>query len=543
MRIAIAQINCTVGNIAGNAAKIVDVVKQARQAGAQLVITPELALSGYPPADLLLRETFCQSCHNVLTELVKAIDDITLVIGHPDFHEGKLYNAASVICNGKIIHTYHKKILHQSLFFNESYYFDTDSEPCVFELGGIKFGIAICADFWLGHLAHAENRSGLDILLVLSASAYHINKQVSRYQLTHQFIKQAGISVIHTNLVGGQDELVFDGASFAMNRQGELTHQLGEFVEAIELINIYNKQPAKGKLAASQTSTASVYQALCLGVKDYIQKNGFPGALLGLSGGIDSALTLAIAVDALGADKVKTVMMPSQYTASISLDDANVMAALLGVKHYECNIQSLFDQYLAEIEAAFQIVPDPAGSNTMLENLQARIRGTLLMALSNHSGLIVLTTGNKSETAVGYCTLYGDMAGGFAVLKDVSKTMVYQLCEYRNGINRVIPERIIQRPPSAELRPNQTDLDTLPPYEILDAIIEAYIEKNYSPPEIMALNYNEADVKKVLRLIHTNEYKRRQAPPGIRITPCDFGTAWHYPITSSYKAWSASTDE
>lgn len=544
MHIAIAQINSTVGDITGNAAKILNAVNQAKQAGASLVITPELALSGYPPADLLLRETFCQSCNDALTELIEAIDDITLIVGHPCYQEGKLYNAASVIQRGKIIHTYYKRILNQSPFFNESYYFDSGTESCVFVLGGVKFGIAICADFWLSDSLLAKDCSDLDILLVLSASAYRINKQTSRYQITRQFIEQTGISIIHTNLVGGQDELVFDGASFAMNRQGELTHQLGEFIETIELIDIQNNQPIKTKLEAPRLPIASIYQALCLGVRDYVRKNNFPGALLGLSGGIDSALTLAIAVDALGADKVKAVMMPSQYTASISLEDADKMAELLGVKLFESSIQPLFDQYLSNIESDFQISPNSAPSNTMPENLQARIRGTLLMALSNHSGSIVLTTGNKSEIAVGYCTLYGDMAGGFAVLKDISKTLVYQLCEYRNQINRVIPERIIQRAPSAELRPNQTDQDSLPPYEILDAIIEAYIEKNYSPAEIIALNYSETDVNRVIHLIHRNEHKRRQSPPGVRITHCDFGTAWHYPITSSYQVWSTqSRDE
>lgn len=539
MRIAIAQINCTVGDIAGNAAKILDAVNQAKQAGAQLVITPELALSGYPPVDLLLREIFCQSCNDALAELVKAIDDVTLIVGHPSFQEDKLYNAASVIHNGKITHTYHKKLLSKSPFFNESYYFDAGLEPCIFELAGIRFGINICSDFWLGHSSTAFDRPNVDFLLVLNASAYHLNKHVSRYQITHQFVKHTGISVIHTNLVGGQDELVFDGASFAMNRQGELTHQFNEFVEIVGLLDITSKQLVPGKLATSQPSIASIYQALCLGVKDYVQKNNFPGVLLGLSGGIDSALTLAIAVDAVGAENVRTVMMPSQYTADISLEDAHQMAELLGIKHYECSIQSLFDLYLTEIETSFQIPDHSVASSTMPENLQARIRGTMLMALSNHSGSLVLTTGNKSEMAVGYCTLYGDMAGGFAVLKDVSKTMVYQLCEYRNQLSRVIPERIIQRPPSAELRPNQLDQDSLPPYEILDGIIEAYVEKNFSPAEIVHLNYNIDDVKKVIQLIHMNEYKRHQAPPGIRITHCDFGTAWYYPITSSYKAWSS----
>lgn len=538
MRIAIAQINCTVGDITGNASKILNAIQQAKQAGAELVITPELALSGYPPADLLLRETFCHACNNALTELVKAIDDITCVVGYPSLQEGKLYNAACVIHRGKIIHTYYKRILSKSPFFNESYYFHAGTESCVFELNGIKFGIAICADFWLNKSPLAADYSGLDILLVLSASPYRINKQVTRYQFAHQFSRQTGVSIIHSNLVGGQDELVFDGASFAMNRQGELTHQLGEFVETIESIDTQNKQPVKTKLATPQLPIASIYQALCMGVKDYVRKNGFPGVILGLSGGVDSALTLAIAVDALGADQVKTVMMPSQYTASISREDANEMVGLLGVKHYECGIQSLFEHFLSTLESDIKISHDSAETTTMPENLQARIRGTLLMALSNHSGALVLTTGNKSEMAVGYCTLYGDMAGGFAVLKDVSKTLVYQLCEYRNQISRVIPERIIQRAPSAELRPNQTDQDSLPPYEILDAIIEAYVEKNYSPAEIIALNYDEAVVTKVIHLIHLNEYKRRQSPPGVRITHCDFGTAWHYPITSSYKVWS-----
>ena len=535
MKIAIAQINCTVGDISGNVEKILDAAKQARQGGAELVVTPELALSGYPPADLLLQETFYLACEAALTRLAGAIEGITLVVGHPSFRDGKLFNAASVISNGHVLTTYHKNILNKSSYFNEQYYFDPGTGSCVFELAGIRFGINICADFWLSDPAIRATPDDMDILLVLSASAYHINKQASRHQITRQFVEKTGIPVIHANLVGGQDELVFDGASFALNRQGELTHQWGVFKETIGMIDIQEKQPVQGEIVPPQPLIANVYQALCRGVKDYVHKNGFPGVLLGLSGGVDSALTLAIAVDALGAERVQTVMMPSRYTADISLYDANEMVELLGIKHYECSIQPLFEQYLKTLADEFHSSPNPAGLNTMPENLQARIRGTLLMALSNQSGAIVLTTGNKSEIAVGYCTLYGDMAGGFSVLKDISKTMVYQLCNYRNQISRIIPERIIQRAPSAELRPNQTDQDSLPPYDVLDAIIEAYVEKNYSPAAIIALNYQEADVRRVIHLIHKNEYKRRQAPPGIRITSRDFGTAWHYPITAHYQ--------
>lgn len=536
MRIAIAQINPTVGDIAGNVEKILQAAKQATLAGADLIVTPELALCGYPPKDLLLRDDFLRSCDLALQKIAHSIDNITLVVGHPHQDGSKLYNAVSVIQAGKITHTYHKRFLVQPPFFNETYYFDEGDQNCVLDLDGIKLGIDIGVEV-LSRCDLNDIHSTADVMLFLSASPFRINKQATRYQDAQQFINRTGVSTIHVNFVGGQDGLVFDGSSFAMNANGELVHQSKEFSEVVDYIDIDKKQIIKGtNLAALLPSIASVYQALCLGVKDYVRKNNFPGVLIGLSGGVDSALVLAIAVDALGADRVKTVMMPSQFTAEISLVDARDMANRLNVAHTECGIESLFDSYLTKIASDFVISAELSSTSTMSENLQARIRGTLLMALSNYSGSIVLSTGNKSEIAVGYCTLYGDMAGGLAVLKDVTKTMVYQLCHYRNQISPIIPERILDRPPTAELRPNQTDQDTLPPYEILDAIIEAYVEKNFSCDEIAALHFDPEIVKRVINLIHMNEYKRHQAPVGIRVTCCDFDNAWHYPITSRYKA-------
>ncbi|MCB1935218.1 MAG: NAD+ synthase [Nitrosomonas sp.] len=537
MKVAIAQVNFTVGDIAGNVDKIIDSAETAKNAGADLLVTPELAISGYPPVDLLLRETFFQACADALNQLIQSISGITLVVGHPEFQNGKLYNSASVIQDGQIVATYHKHILNRAPFFNEHYYFDKGAEPCEFELAGEKFGILICADFWQAHTATDETLIAPDIdhLLVLSASAYHIDKQVSRYQMTQQFIQRTQVNVIHANQVGGQDELIFDGASFVMNRQGILTHQFAEFKEALDCIEIDHKEPVNGHIEQHLPTTACIYQALCMGVRDYIEKNHFPGVIIGLSGGIDSALTLAIAVDALGADRVRTVMMPTQYTSSISLEDAATMTKTLGVEYNRSLIKPMLDHFLLTLENDFQISPDSTYTSTVPENLQARIRGTLLMALSNHTGSIVLTTGNKSEVAVGYCTLYGDMVGGFAALKDISKTMVYQLCNYRNQISEIIPQRIIERAPSAELRFNQTDQDSLPPYEVLDAVMEAYVEQNLSPTEIIERGYSETDVHRVIHLIKINEYKRRQSPPGIRVTQCDFGTTWRHPITNGFE--------
>ena len=534
MKIAIAQINCTVGDLAGNAAKILDYAAQAKAQGAQILVTPELALTGYPPEDLLLREGFFSACDQALFELARQAHDIILVVGHPHLSAGRRYNAASVLRDGKVAATYHKQKLPNHSVFDEVRYFEPGNEPCVFEVEGIRFGINICADIWEEEAAACALNANADMLLVLNASPYHMHKQVSRYEAVRERIGECGLPVFYVNLVGGQDELVFDGASFVMDGDGGLMHELPVFEEALRIVELVNGQPQAGDIAPALPIEASIYRALCLGVKDYVGKNGFPGVVLGLSGGIDSALTLAIAVDALGAERVQAVMMPSEFTADMSLQDAQIMAEKLKVRYSELPIKLAYDALLSTLAEEFDDLP----FDTTEENIQARIRGTLLMALSNKYGSIVVTTGNKSEMAVGYATLYGDMAGGFAVLKDVPKTMVYRLSHYRNSLGAVIPERVITRAPSAELRHDQTDQDALPPYEVLDAIMEAYVELDMCPRDIMAQGYAEDDVRKVVRLIDLNEYKRRQAPVGVRVTPRGFGKDRRYPITSKYRPWT-----
>ncbi|MBI4937630.1 MAG: NAD+ synthase [Nitrosomonadales bacterium] len=531
MKLAVAQINCMLGDLAGNAAKILSCADRASQHGAALLLTPELSLCGYSPEDLLLREGFYRACNHALFDLAQKVRGIAVVVGHPHEAGGKHYNAASVLRDGRIVATYHKHVLPNYSVFDEERYFERGAAPCVFELEGTRFALGICADIWQEHAAQRALEAGAQVLLALNASPYHIDKQVSRYEAVRDRVGETGLAVIYANLVGGQDELVFDGASFAMDARGKLTHQFASFEEALGLIEIRNGQMLAGEIEPAPKHADSIYRALCLGVKDYVGKNRFPGVLLGLSGGIDSALTLAVAADALGADKVHAVMMPSPYTAQISLDDAREMAAILGIRYDELDICPAFDAYLSTLSQPFAgTVPDTAE-----ENIQARIRGNLLMALSNKFGSLVLTTGNKSEMTVGYCTLYGDMAGGFAVLKDVSKTWVYRLANYRNSLGRVIPERIITRPPSAELRPGQTDQDSLPPYDVLDGIMACYVEMNLSIAEIIARGYAEKDVRRVVKLIRINEYKRRQSPVGVRITDRSFGKDWRYPITARYQ--------
>ena len=558
MKIAIAQINFTVGDLAGNVGRIVEFAERARDGGARLMVTPELAVCGYPPEDLLLRDDFIAACERSLADLATRVRGITLVVGHPRAVDGKRYNSASVIQDGAVVAVYDKHNLPNYTVFDEERYFEPGAAPCVFGTDGVRFGVNICedtwgaggpgsalprlagnvqlgvnicADSWQAEAPRAARAAGAAVLLVLNASPYHLNKQQVRYDIMRERVAETGMPLIYVNLVGGQDELVFDGASFVLDAQGAITHQLPAFEEALGFVELVDGVPAKGGIAPSLSLEGEVYAALTLGVRDYLDKNGFPGALLGLSGGVDSALTLAIAADALGPERVRAVMMPSQYTAGMSREDALAEAQSLNVRYTEIAIKPIFDAFKTALTGEFKGLPE----DTTEENLQARIRGTLLMALSNKSGAIVLTTGNKSEMGVGYATLYGDMAGGFAVLKDINKMMVYRLARYRNSISPVIPQRVIDRAPSAELRPDQTDQDSLPPYDVLDAIMEAYVEADLSPLEIIARGHARADVEKVVRLVHVSEYKRRQAPVGIRITSRGFGKDWRYPITNKFR--------
>jgi NAD+ synthetase len=444
MKIAIAQINCTLGDLAGNAAKIAEYAQRAKAQGADILLTPELALCGYPPEDLLLRDGFYRASDEALAGLARQVAGITVIVGHPHKQGENRYNAASILRDGKIVSTYHKHSLPNHSVFDEERYFTHGDKPCLIETDGVRFGIVICADVWHEHAASRAREAGAEVLLVLNASPYHFNKQLTRYDTIRQRIGDTGLAVVYANMVGGQDELVFDGASFVMDDQGELTHQFPAFEEVLGMVELREGRLVPGIIENVEKDEASIYRALCLGVRDYINKNRFPGVLLGLSGGIDSALTLAVAVDALGADKVLAVMMPSPYTAQMSIDDSREMVKLLGVKYEELDIVPTFDALQGTLAPLFKGLP----ADTTEENLQARIRGTLLMAISNKTGSLVLTTGNKSEMTVGYATLYGDMAGGFAVLKDVSKTWVYRLSNWRNSKGRVIPERIITGRPA-----------------------------------------------------------------------------------------------
>jgi NAD+ synthase (glutamine-hydrolysing) len=539
VRVAVAQINCTVGDFEGNSRRILDMARRAAEAGADILLTPELSLSGYPPEDLLLRRAFYAASDEALEKLAAQLlqwPTLRVIIGHPLQREDRRFNAASLVHDGAVHGTYCKHDLPNYDVFDEQRYFTPDNRPFVFDVKGTRFGINICEDTWFPYAPECARSSGAQVLLVPNGSPFHLGKQAQRLEVMRANVSHSGLALVYANLVGGQDELVFDGASFVLDGHGKLARMAPQFEEALLVAEFVGGVPEHGACADLGSAESQAYRALVLGVHDYVTKNGFPGAIIGLSGGVDSALTLAIACDALGRDKVRAVMMPSQYTREISWLDSREMTQRLKVRYDELPIKPVFDGFLATLAKEFRGLP----WNTAEENIQARIRGTLLMTLSNKYGSIVLTTGNKSEIAVGYATLYGDMAGGFAVIKDIRKTLVYALCRYRNSISDVIPERILTRAPSAELKAGQLDQDSLPPYDVLDGIIQLYMEEGRSIDEVIAAGYPEPEVRRVVRMIRMNEYKRRQAPVGIRVTHRGFGRDWRYPITNRFREDDAS---
>ncbi len=556
LKLCVAQLNLVVGDLAGNSQKIIRAAQEAYQAGARLVLTPELSICGYAAEDLFLRAAFISACDDAVKAVAEALaplKDLAVVVGHPMGGDSRTrsvavqqrFNAASVLREGQVVVTYAKRELPNYQVFDERRYFMPGQGVCVFEAGGfgttVKVGLLICEDAWFEAPARQTRDAGAELLVVINASPFHVGKGNEREIMMRERVLDCGLPLVYAHLVGGQDEVVFEGHSFILNADGVLAGRAPSFIENSLLAHI-NKEPEAieigANIAPDRTPDEDLWDALVLGVRDYITKNGFPSVLLGLSGGIDSALVLAIAVDALGKDRVRAVMMPSPYTADISWIDAREMASRLGVRYDELSIVPEFEAFKATLSGEFNGLAE----DTTEENIQARIRGTLLMALSNKFGSIVLTTGNKSEMATGYCTLYGDMAGGFAVIKDLAKTTVFRLARWRNAHDpygtgaEPIPERIITRPPSAELRPDQTDQDSLPPYEVLDAILERYMENDQSIEQIIAAGFAAADVERVTRLIKINEYKRRQSPVGIRVTHRSFGKDWRYPITNRFRA-------
>ena len=556
LSLCVAQLNFIVGDLDGNAKKIVDAATQAYANGARLVLTPELSICGYAAEDLFLRPSFMAACDDAVKAVAQqlaGLKGLCVVVGHPVGGDSrtrsvavqKRFNAASVLREGAVVASYAKRELPNYQVFDERRYFTPGDGVCVFSVGegadATRVGLLICEDAWFEEPARLAQEAGAELLAVINASPFHVGKGYERESTMAQRCRSTGLPLVYAHLVGGQDEVVFEGHSFALSADGAVAGRAPSFEENLfyaQLKRVSSAIEIEASIAPERSAQADLWDALVLGVRDYVGKNGFPGAILGLSGGIDSALVLAIAVDALGPEKVRAVMMPSPYTADISWLDARDMAARLRVRYDEISIVPEFEAFKASLVAEF------AGreEDTTEENIQARIRGTLLMALSNKFGSIVLTTGNKSEMATGYCTLYGDMAGGFAVIKDLAKTTVFELCRWRNendpygtGANP-IPDRIITRPPSAELRPDQKDQDSLPPYEILDAILERYMENDESIASLVAAGFSAADVEKVTRLIKINEYKRRQAPVGIRVTHRSFGKDWRYPITNRFRA-------
>jgi NAD+ synthase (glutamine-hydrolysing) len=544
LRIAIAQLDFFVGDVEGNAGRVLAATARARDGlGADAVVFPELALAGYPPDDLILRPDFLAAVETALKALADQVHGIDVIVGFPERHAGRErsrtdglpFNSAAVLRDGGIHKVYRKQTLPNYGVFDEKRHFLPGSAPCVFDLRGVPVGLTICEDVWFPGPVEQAAAAGARLVLNLNASPFHVGKTAEREHVVRERIAAAGVPLVYANLVGGQDELVFDGASFVMDAAGEVAYRAPQFGETLDVVRFAVDgaavRPLPAKVVEPMGEVESVYAALVTGIRDYVGKNGFRGAVLGLSGGIDSALTLALAVDALGADQVEAVLMPSRYTAAMSIEDARREAEDLGVVWHLIPIEPAFKSFLELLAGPFA----GAAADVTEENIQARCRGVILMALSNKQGRILLTTGNKSEVSVGYATLYGDMAGGFAPLKDVSKLLVYRLAEYRNAISPAIPPRVIERPPSAELRPDQKDEDSLPPYAVLDPILALYVEADRSIAEIVAAGYPEEVVRRVVRLVDRNEYKRRQAPPGIKITRRAFGRERRYPITCGFE--------
>lgn len=539
LKIVLAQLNFSVANIKANSAAIISAATQARQQLADVVVFPELCVTGYPPEDLLLRDDFIRLAEQAVSDIAAQVHGIDVVIGYPQRKNGQLYNAAAVLRDGLIIAEYHKQALPNYSVFDEQRYFNAGQQHCLFQVNDMTLALTICEDIWQPGIIAKNRDAGADIILSLNASPFHAGKMQQREDIICTQVKQAGVPLVYVNQVGGQDELIFDGASFVANSYGKIVFRAEEFAEQLSVVEFIDHEPQTTTIAPLYQPVVSEYKALVLGIQDYVRKNGFKGALLGLSGGIDSALVLALAVDALGAEHVEAVLMPSRYTQDISNEDAKLEAEALGIKHHIIPIEpavTAFSDMLAPLFAG-------TTKDTTEENIQARCRGVLLMAISNKQGKLLLTTGNKSEMSVGYATLYGDMAGGFAPLKDVSKLLVYQLAEYRNTLSAVIPQRVITRPPSAELAPDQKDEDSLPAYAVLDPILALYIEQDKSAADIVAMGYPVAAVQRAICLVDRNEYKRRQSPPGIRITPKAFGRDRRYPISSAYRGTATLVEE
>ena len=537
MKVVMCQLNTWVGDITGNTAKVLaSVAADSEPDASHLFVFPELTLTGYPPEDLLLRPALAERIDKAIDHLKRELPlQAWVLIGYPRTQDGELFNAAGMIHKGQLVAEYHKQCLPNYQVFDEKRYFSEGNAPCVIDVDGVKVGVTICEDIWHSEPADSARRVGAEILVNLNASPFHRGKHKERWELLGDRAREQNIPMVYVNQVGGQDELVFDGGSFAVNADGQLAVVTSDYTEGQYQLAI--ERSVRGIVIEQQpipkgpAELASVWQALVTGVRDYVEKNGFPGVVLGLSGGIDSAVTLAVAVDALGAERVQAVMMPSRYTADMSIEDAAEQANVMGVEYSAISIEAIFDEFMQSLAPQFEgLSPDITE-----ENLQARCRGVLLMSISNKRHRLVLTTGNKSELAVGYSTLYGDMAGGFDALKDCPKMLVYALARYRNSLGYCIPERVIERPPSAELAPDQKDEDSLPPYDVLDDIIERYVELDESPEVIIGAGFERADVERVTRLIDLNEYKRRQAPVGVRITTRGFGRDRRYPISWAWR--------